>query len=403
MRTRSFNLPRPFRARSVPKWQLLLASPGSSLAFVAGIGSGVAAAYLLDPARGRRRRAIAGDRARHLARAEKRFLGKAMRDTKNRARGLAARVRPSREEVGDDRLHARVRSELGHHVSHAGAIEAGVHDGVVTLRGPIIRDEIAHLVRAIRRIPGVMAVHDALEPHDADDRVPGLQGGRSSSPARTRWTPASRLLAAAAGMALVGSGLLRKSSMGLGMAAVGGALLLRSAANRSFGQMIGLGRAPSRISVQKSIRVDAGIDEVYQLWADLENLPRFLGHVRAIERRTDGRSEWHVRGPGRVPIRWTAEIVDHEPGRHMTWRTVSGPIAHTGTIHFEPVDDGTTRVHVRMSYRPPAGSLGHSIAALLGWDPKHTIVDDLQRMKQLLERRGDRTEPEAEPIGYGTH
>lgn len=386
MRTRSLTLPWPVRMRRTSRWRRSFSYAGTPIAFFGGLGSGVLAAYLLDPARGRRRRAIAGDRARHLARTEARFLGKATRDAKNRARGVAARVRTRSDDPNDDLLHARVRSELGHHVSHAGAIEVAVHDGVVTLRGPVIRDEIAHLVRAIRRVKGVVAVHDALEPHEADDRVPGLQGGRHVSVVRTRWTPAKRLLAAGVGMALAGSGLLRRrSSLGLGLAAVGAGLLLRSGTNRSFGQMIGLGSTPSHVTVQKSITVGAGIDDVYGLWADLENLPRFFGHVRAVERRTDGRSEWHVRGPGRLPIRWIAQIVDHEPSRHMTWRTISGPIAHTGTIQFEPVDDETTRVHVRMSYRPPAGSIGHSLAALLGWDPKHTLDEDLQRMKQLLE------------------
>jgi uncharacterized membrane protein len=399
MRTRSITIPWPFRMRRTPKWRLLLANPAASLAFVGGIGAGAAAAYLFDPARGRRRRAIAGDRARHLARTELRFLCKAARDSKNRARGIAARMRWGREAPDDDLLTARVRAELGHHVSHAGAIEVAVHDGVVTLRGPIMRDEIPDLVRAIRRVRGVLAVQDGLEPHDHDERVPSLQGGRSVSPARTQWTPSKRLMAAGLGVALTGLGLVRRGSGGLGVAAMGAALLLRCAANRSFGQMLGLGRAASRVTVQKSVTVNAGVDEVYGLWADLENLPRFLGHVRAIERRTDGRSEWHVRGPGRVPIRWTAQIVDHEAGRHMTWRTVSGPISHTGTIHFEPVDETTTRVHVRMSYRPPAGSLGHSIASLLGFDPKHTIDDDLRRMKQLLERR----EAGIEPAGVGVH
>jgi uncharacterized membrane protein len=387
----------------MPRWRTLLTHPSTPIVFAIGLGSGLAAAYLLDPSRGRRRRAIASDRARHLARQEMRFLGKAARDTKNRARGIAARMRWSREEPDDDRLHARVRAELGHHVSHAGAIEVTVHDGVVTLRGPIMREEIPEVVRAIRHVRGVMAVQDALEPHDADDRVPSLQGGRTSSPMRTRWTPATRLAAAGLGLVLGGGGLLRRGSLGIGLASIGAALLVRSAANRSVGQMFGIGGKAARVSVQKSITVQAGADEVYGLWADLENLPRFLGHVRAIERRADGRSEWHVRGPGSVPIRWTAEIVDHEPGRHMTWRTVAGPIAHTGTIMFEPVDDNTTRVHVRMSYRPPAGSLGHSLAALLGRDPKHTIEDDLQRMKQLIERRGSDAERGTEHIGFGAH
>jgi len=47
--------------------------------------------------------------------------------------------------------------------------------------------------------------------------------------------------------------------------------------------------------------------------------------------------------------------------------------------------EGRTRVHVRMSYNPPAGWLGHGIATTFGVDPKHSMDEDLLRMKTLIE------------------
>jgi hypothetical protein len=38
-----------------------------------------------------------------------------------------------------------------------------------------------------------------------------------------------------------------------------------------------------------------------------------------------------------------------------------------------------------MTYNPPAGLLGHGVAALLGADPKRALDDDLLRFKSLLE------------------
>ncbi len=38
-----------------------------------------------------------------------------------------------------------------------------------------------------------------------------------------------------------------------------------------------------------------------------------------------------------------------------------------------------------MSYTPPAGWLGHGIAAAFGVDPKHSMDADLVRMKTLIE------------------
>ena len=38
-----------------------------------------------------------------------------------------------------------------------------------------------------------------------------------------------------------------------------------------------------------------------------------------------------------------------------------------------------------MSYNPPAGWRGHGIAKAFGVDPKHSMDEDLVRMKTLIE------------------
>jgi uncharacterized membrane protein len=55
-------------------------------------------------------------------------------------------------------------------------------------------------------------------------------------------------------------------------------------------------------------------------------------------------------------------------------------------VHFTPTADGGTQVDVRMAYSPPAGILGHSVAAFFGSDPKSAMDADLLRLKSLLEQ-----------------
>jgi uncharacterized membrane protein len=55
-----------------------------------------------------------------------------------------------------------------------------------------------------------------------------------------------------------------------------------------------------------------------------------------------------------------------------------------GHARFRP-DGRDTRVELRLAYRPPAGSLGHGVAKLLGADPRNQIDDDIVRFKSLLE------------------
>ncbi|MBI4476823.1 MAG: hypothetical protein HY654_06590 [Acidobacteria bacterium] len=54
-------------------------------------------------------------------------------------------------------------------------------------------------------------------------------------------------------------------------------------------------------------------------------------------------------------------------------------------MRFDENEDGTTRVHIRMSYNPMGGAVGHALAWIFGTDPKRKLDDDLLRMKTLIE------------------
>ena len=46
---------------------------------------------------------------------------------------------------------------------------------------------------------------------------------------------------------------------------------------------------------------------------------------------------------------------------------------------------GATHVHIRLSYNPSAGAIGHLIATLMGSNPKQEMAEDLVRMKTFIE------------------
>ncbi len=66
-------------------------SGGRFAALLGGIGIGAAAMYVLDPQGGRRRRALARDKAVSFANKTGRVVGARSRDLANRAKGMAAR------------------------------------------------------------------------------------------------------------------------------------------------------------------------------------------------------------------------------------------------------------------------------------------------------------------------
>jgi hypothetical protein len=181
--------------------------------FLTGVGLGAALAFIFDPDRGARRRALVRGKAIRGARLASDALDATMRDMSNRTRGIAAaaRSRWSGGPVDDVTLVERVRAKIGRVCSHPRAIDVETRDGEVTLRGPILVNDVDDVMRAAAAVPGVRSVVDALDQYASADGVPSLQGegqtaGSSIDLFQRTWAPATRALvsvgAIAAGAAM---------------------------------------------------------------------------------------------------------------------------------------------------------------------------------------------------------
>src|SRR5687767_13429230 len=231
---------------------------------IGGLGLGASVMYLLDPERGRRRRAMLRDGISARASDSGRFLKKSGRDLGNRARGLAAKTRNRVAPAGpveDDVLAERVRSQMGRHVSHPGAIEVSVAAGRVTLRGPVLAGEADGLVRAIGSVRGVREVEDRLEIHSDPGSEPALQGGshragESSEFLQRRWSPAARIAAGGVGGTLLVLGLKRRDRLGLAASALGTGLMARSLAHRTTRPLTGAGTGSRAVDYRDTIEPD---------------------------------------------------------------------------------------------------------------------------------------------------
>jgi hypothetical protein len=151
-----------------------------ALTLAAGIGVGAGLMYLLDPQGGRRRRARVRDQVHHLWNESREGWHALGQDVRNRATGWAAEARSrwTPRDVDDRVLCERVRSDLGQVVTHPRTIEVTARDGRVTLSGPILVGEAAHLLRCVRAVPGVKDVEDRLQIHRGAENLSALQGGR---------------------------------------------------------------------------------------------------------------------------------------------------------------------------------------------------------------------------------
>lgn len=142
---------------------------------LAGLGLGAGLMYLLDPDRGRRRRAQIRDQVIHTRTLSADALNKRTRDLRNRAQGLVAeaRRRTRQEEVSDELLVARVRSKMGLVVSRPRAIEVVADHGRVVLSGAVPTDEVERLLATVSAVPGVAIVENRLD--ELDEAEPQRQ------------------------------------------------------------------------------------------------------------------------------------------------------------------------------------------------------------------------------------
>jgi uncharacterized membrane protein len=139
--------------------------------------------------------------------------------------------------------------------------------------------------------------------------------------------------------------------------------------------------------VTKSITVMRPRAELFQFWRNLENLPRFMHHLKHVAVTDARRSHWVAKAPAGTEVEWDAEVIDEELDEFISWRSVEGSEIHNaGSVRFKdaPADRGT-EIEVEFVYDAPAGKVGAIIAKLFGEEPTQQVTDDLRRFKQVME------------------
>lgn len=376
----------------------------------ATLGAGAGLMYLLDPDRGACRRARLKDKATHVINKTGAAAGSVSRDLTNRVRGLAAHAGSVFKncDANDDTLAARVRSRMGRAVSHPGAIDITAYNGMVTFSGDALTNEVDALLSCARSTPGVHGVNNQLRIHNRPGDIPNLQGGRARGGARfelmqSNWAPATRLLATLAGGALMGLCLRRRDAVGLAAGTLGFGLVMRGATNLETRRILGIGSGRRAIDFHKTINIDAPVERVFEFWKNPHNFPHFMTNVREVRDLGNGRSQWTVAGPAGFLVKWNAVMTEFITNKIIAWKSEPGSaIGNAGIIRFDPNNDASTRVTVRMSYSPPGGAIGHAFAKIFAADPKREMDQDLLRMKTMIET-GHPPHDAAQPMRHMSH
>jgi hypothetical protein len=209
--------------------------------YTAGLGAAVM--FLLDPDRGRRRRAWLRDKGIRACRKTERAYQTTRRDLRNRARGVWARAAAvfGRSNPSDAVLLERVRAGIGRVVSQSQNIEVRVNDQRAVLEGTVLAGEVERLLSAVERIPGIHGVENRLvieerAGDEADLRIENKRGGQFEL-MQNHWSPTARLVVSAGGSALAIYALKYRGILGSTLGMAGTALLLRSVGNKPYREL----------------------------------------------------------------------------------------------------------------------------------------------------------------------
>jgi uncharacterized membrane protein len=139
--------------------------------------------------------------------------------------------------------------------------------------------------------------------------------------------------------------------------------------------------------VRCTIQIDRTPQDLYRFWRELQNLPRFLQRIEAIEVGSSEHSHWRAVGPGGTPVEWDVDLIADEPQHRIAWCSArDSAVFHCGSVRFEPARSGRG-TSVRMDVHCTWSGTGwrSSVGRLLGLGLAQEMTQDLRRFKQLME------------------
>ena len=242
---------------------------------LAGLGVGIGLAYLFDPARGGRRRALVRDTAVSGVHTVVDAADATTRDVTNRLVGTVAELlgHLERDSASDETIVERVRAKLGRVVSHPHAIHVTSDDHVITLSGAILAVEVPRLLRTVEGVRGVREVINQLEEHQQAENIPSLQGGTTPPGLQPdiwqrQWAPATRVAVGAAGVGMAVAGAQRRDVPGWLFMIGGLGLVARAATNLETKRLVGIGAGRRAVDLQETITIDAPAEDVPQVQSE---------------------------------------------------------------------------------------------------------------------------------------
>lgn len=187
-------------------------------------------------------------------------------------------------------------------------------------------------------------------------------------------------------------GLAALGVVGIAAAAAGAFLLSRSSRHPHIDTdaphwTLDKKRQGERPVVGKTLLISAPRDKLFAAWQRVEEFPRFMENVEAVEKIGPDLFRWTIKGPGGSTMALVNRITEVAEGKYISWQsTADSDVANSGKVSFSDAPAGRgTYVSLVMAYDPPAGTIGRLFAKLFRREPAVQARHDLRRFKQWVE------------------
>ena len=125
----------------------------------------------------------------------------------------------------------------------------------------------------------------------------------------------------------------------------------------------------------------------YDQWTQFEEFPQFMEGVEEVRQVDDTHTHWRTKVAGKE-LEFDAEITEQHPDERIAWRSTSGP-SHAGVVTFHRLSDERTKIMLQLDAEPEG--VVEKVGDALGVLDRRT-KGDLERFRELVERRGTRPE-----------
>jgi uncharacterized membrane protein len=143
---------------------------------------------------------------------------------------------------------------------------------------------------------------------------------------------------------------------------------------------------PLILERQVEVDVACSVEQVYNLWDNLENVPRWMPLVKSVKRLPEDANLWRWRFGLGFPliVEWVAHIEQRLPLQMIAWNSVSG-LHNYGKAEFFPSDRGC-RLCLTLSFELPGGLVG-TMLENIGLDRwlEENLIDSLNRFRTQIE------------------